>query len=66
MKLHYALAADIKQAARFAAPPLPNADRRRVVIAANRFMRGLATDTDRATLAAAAWKLLGKEVVRGT
>jgi hypothetical protein len=62
VKLHHELAAWIKQAARFAEPSLPSADRRRIVIAANRFMRGEAVDADRAVLAAAAWKLLGKEV----
>jgi hypothetical protein len=62
VKLHHELAADLKQAARFAEPPLSNADRRRIVIAANRLMRGNAVDADRAVLAAAAWKLLGKEI----
>jgi hypothetical protein len=62
-KLHHELAVEIKQAARFADPPLSNADRRRVVIAANRFMTGDATNADDAVLVAAAWRLLGKEIV---
>jgi hypothetical protein len=61
-KLHHAIAAEIKQSARFADPPLSSADRRRVVIAANRFMKGGATAADRAVLVAAAWRLLGKEI----
>ena len=62
MKLHHELVVEIKQAARFADPPLSNADRRRVVIAANRFMVGSATDADRGVLVAAAWRLLGQEI----
>lgn len=62
MKLHHGLAVEIKQAAQGAKSPLSSADHRRVVIAANRFMRGAATDADRAVLVAAAWQLLGREV----
>jgi hypothetical protein len=61
-KLHHDLAVEIKQAARGTGPTLSSADRRRVVIAANRFMRGEAADADRAVLVAAAWRLLGREV----
>ncbi len=61
-KLHHALAAEIKHATRFAEPPLSADDRRRIVVAANRFMRGNATETDGTVLVDAARRLLGRKV----